>query len=232
MKPPAKFLFPLYAFIALADLLFIVMRRDDLRWFSKPLLMPVLMIVFYLLVAGEKRLSVYLILVALFLSWCGDVLLQAQDLFIPGLLSFLLAHLAYILYFRQAGKAQKGLLQMRPLLALPVLLYIALLVWLLFPYLGQLKVPVIIYSLAIGTMLLMALNTRQQLCQAASACFVAGALLFVVSDSLLAIHLFAVKNWVFGPFVMATYAAAQYLLVKGALAQEGRSKSPTGFKER
>ena len=161
----------------------------------------------------------YLILAALFLSWCGDVLLQA-NLFIPGLVSFLLAHICYIMYFIKTGKNKKGFLQTKPLIILPVMLYIVLLLVLLFPYLQQLKIPVILYSITIGVMLLMALNSRHQINYKASAYFITGALLFVLSDSLLAVNLFVMQQWVLSLGVMATYATAQYLIVKGALVNE------------
>ena len=190
-----------------------------MRWISKPLLMPVLMLVFYIAAKRKKDTLFYLILAALFLSWCGDVLLQA-NLFIPGLVSFLLAHVCYILYFKQAGNNRKGLIQTKPLLILPVMLYIVLLLVLLFPYLQQLKIPVILYSITIGVMLLMALNSRHQINYKASAYFITGALLFVFSDSLLAVNLFVMQQWVLSLGVMATYATAQYLIVKGALVNE------------
>ena len=190
-----------------------------MRWISKPLLMPVLMLVFY--TASEKKNGTpfYLILSALFLSWCGDALLQA-NMFIPGLVSFLLAHICYIIYFKQAGNYRKGLLQIRPLIAIPVLLYVFLLLLYLFPHLQELKIPVVVYSKTIGVMLLMAMNTRLQLNNTASTYFIAGALFFVISDSLLAINLFVMQHWVMSIAVMATYAIAQYLIVKGALVKQ------------
>jgi uncharacterized membrane protein YhhN len=216
MNRRATFLLWLYTFFVFLDLFFLIWQKDNLRWFSKPLLMPVLIAAFFASQAQKKGKAFSLVLLALFLSWCGDVLLQAKDLFIPGLLSFLLAHVAYIIYFR-SGSAGHGLLQKRPVLFLPVLLYIGLLLVLLFPHLGGLKIPVILYSATIGAMLLMALNTKHRLPASAASLFISGALLFVISDSLLAVNLFVVKHWIVGPFVMASYAAAQYLIVSGAM---------------
>ena len=217
MKQTTKALLGIYTIFVLLDLLFIYLRENEMRWISKPLLMPVLILFFVTSVKMKSGTQYYLILAALFLSWCGDVLLQA-NLFIPGLVSFLLAHVCYILYFKQAGNNRKGLIQTKPLLILPVMLYIVLLLVLLFPYLQQLKIPVILYSITIGVMLLMAMNTRHQFNHTASFLFISGAFLFVLSDSLLAINLFVENHWVMSLSVMATYAAAQYLIVKGALA--------------
>ena len=63
----------------------------------------------------------------------------------------------------------------------------------------------------------MAMHTMGKLNPATSAYFITGAVLFVLSDSILAINLFILKQEMVGLAVMATYAAAQYFLVKGAL---------------
>lgn len=217
MKQTSKLVAGIYVVVVVLDLFFIYLREDGLRWISKPLLMPLLMLVFYFASKKKTGALFYLILAALFLSWCGDVLLQAKDQFIPGLLSFLLAHVCYIMYFKKAGKHQRGLLHKKPELVLPLLLYIIFLLVFLFPYLQQLKIPVVVYSVTIGVMLLVAIHTSQQLPKRAACFFIAGALLFVVSDSLLAVNLFVVQHWVLGLSVMATYGAAQYLIIKGAL---------------
>ena len=181
MNKTTRMLFILFWVVVVLDLLFILLKVIAVLLGGLMLLLA--------FVSGIKQKSgrpFFLVLSALFLSWCGDLALQAKDLFIPGLLSFLLAHGAYIAFFMQAGPAGKGLVQGRPLLLLPVLAYIGLLLFFLFPFLGALRVPVILYSLIIGTMLLTALNTQNKLPSAAPAFFITGAPLFVLSDSLLA----------------------------------------------
>lgn len=215
MKP--KIIFSFYALVIVVDLLFIILKQPDLRWFSKPLLMPLLMLAYYKGITDTKDRLFYLFMGGLFFSWIGDILLQAKDLFIPGLISFLLAHLFYIFYFIIAVPGRIQPFKKQGPVTLVVLLYIIALLMLLYPYLGALRLPVIIYSLAIGTMLLMAMHTRHKLVPAASSYFITGAVFFVLSDSILAINLFILKQEMAGLAVMATYAAAQYFLVKGAL---------------
>lgn len=219
MKQQAKLLFLLYAVVALLELLFIYTEQPTLRWFTKPLLMPMLMLGFSVASVTRTGSLFRLIIAALFLSWCGDVLLQLKGFFIPGLISFLLAHVCYIVYFLQTEKTKKGWVQLKPLMALPVLLYILLFLYLLFPYLGVLKIPVIVYGITIGSMLLMAMNTKYKLAETTPTLFIGGALLFVISDSVLAINLFAYQHLSLSLLVMATYAAAQYLIVKAAIKQ-------------
>lgn len=217
MKQRAGIIFGIYAVVVLLELLFIYFDQPQLRWFTKPLLMPLLMLGFYTASVKRNGALFNLIFIALFLSWAGDVLLQMKGMFIPGLISFLLAHVFYIVYFRKTGRDKLGLLQLQPLLAISVLIYILLFLWLLYPYLDTLKIPVTVYGITIGTMLLMAINTKRKLSDDASALFVVGALLFVISDSLLAVNLFAMNHLVLSLCVMLTYASAQYLIVKGAL---------------
>ncbi len=220
MKQQSKIIFGIYAVVVVLELLFIYFDQPQLRWFTKPLLMPLLMLGFY--VDSNKRSGTlfYLILFALILSWAGDVLLQMKGMFIPGLISFLLAHVFYILYFIKTGKGKKGLLQQQPLIGIPVLIYILIFLWQLYPFLDVLKIPVTVYGITIGAMLLMAINTKRKLNNDAAVLFFIGALLFVISDSLLAVNLFAKSHFLLSIFVMLTYAAAQYLIVKGALMNE------------
>ncbi|HEX4957385.1 MAG TPA: lysoplasmalogenase [Lacibacter sp.] len=219
MKPQQRFLFVLYLAVTVADLLLIYGKEDALRWFTKPFLMPLLMLVVF-----NKRQQIPLyrwMLGGLFLSWAGDVLLQLKGMFIPGLISFLLAHICYISYFIQINNRKKGLLQQQPLIGIPVLVYIVIFLWLLYPFLDALKIPVTIYGITIGTMLLMSIHTKGKVNGMASALFFNGALQFVISDSILAVNLFAYNSVVLSLCVMTTYASAQYLLVKGSMqAQE------------
>jgi uncharacterized membrane protein YhhN len=220
MKKQAGIIFWIYALVVLLELLFIFFNQSQLRWFTKPLLMPLLMIGFYSAVVKRSGVFFFFILAALFLSWGGDVLLQMQGMFIPGLISFLLAHVCYIIYFTKTGKGKQGFVQLKPVVVLPVLLYILLFLWSLFPYLNALKIPVTVYGITIGTMLLLALNTKHKLDSRTTLLFIAGAFLFVLSDSILAVNLFAYKHLVLSLLVMITYATAQYLIVKGAILNQ------------
>ena len=210
-----RIIFTFYFLITAVDLLFIYLKLDAWRWLSKPLLMPLLMFVIY---SNRKTIPLfYWILGGLALSWTGDVLLQLKGMFIPGLVSFLLAHICYILYFIKINPAQKGLLQLQPFIGLPVLIYIVIFLWLLYPFLDAMRLPVTAYGLTIGTMLLMSINTNRKVEATAAVLFFNGALQFVISDSLLAVNLFAYSNTVLSLCVMATYASAQYLLIKGSM---------------
>jgi uncharacterized membrane protein YhhN len=227
MKQQTTLLFRLYAVVVLMDLMLLIFQNSGWRWFSKPLLMPLLLFGFY---SGSNRRSgtaFYLIVAALVFSWAGDVLLQMKNMFIPGLVSFLLAHICYIVYFLRSNPGTKGLLQLQPLIGIPVLIYIIIFLWQLDPFLNALKIPVTIYAITIGVMLLASANMRRKTNNQAATLFLTGAFLFVLSDSLLAVNMFAYAHLILSVFVMATYASAQYLIVKGVMANEVRHSNTT-----
>lgn len=222
MKQQATIVFRIYALVVVCELLLIYFQQPEWRWFTKPLLMPLLLLGFYLSSTKRNSTGFYFIAAALVFSWAGDVLLQMKGMFIPGLISFLLAHIFYIVYFIRSNPGKKGLLQFQPLIGIPVLLYILLFLWMLFPYLDALKIPVTVYGITIGTMLLASINMRRKTNDMAATYFMIGALLFVVSDSLLAVNLFAYSHMLLSLCVMLTYSSAQYLIVKGALLHTER----------
>lgn len=192
----------------------------QLQSFSKPSLMIILFFYFSL---NTKKLSSlkYFILGALFFSWLGDVLLlldkQYKPLFIYGLLAFLTAHIFYIFYFWQIRKFNKIENLPNALVFVLIATYSLALFGFLAPNVKNLAVPIGIYALVISTMLGVSLTAFDFKQHAFGKICVAGTLLFVVSDSILAINRF-VSPFEFVPIlVMLTYAAAQLLITEGSL---------------
>ena len=79
----------------------------------KPLLMPVLVLITLRAVNTNPISKLYkLIIAALFFSWLGDVFLMLElpnaNLFLPGLVSFLIAHIFYIIAFRSIQKSKQS----------------------------------------------------------------------------------------------------------------------------
>jgi len=191
----------------------------DFRYFTKPLLMPLLMLAYYLEV---RRLGIFsgILLIGLFFSWAGDILLMFESFngffFIGGLLSFLTAHLMYISYFSKTRSVNEPYLKSRPVMLLAIVAYVIELMYILWPYLGEMKVPVLIYGSVIGIMLALALWQIGKLDKKAAILFTAGAAFFVLSDSLLAINKFRSSFAYAGAAIMFTYCLAQYLLARGS----------------
>jgi uncharacterized membrane protein YhhN len=150
----------------------------------------------------------YLIVAGLLFSLAGDIFLMLpKDRFIPGLLSFLLAHLFYIAAFTLDGARNVSVLA-----GLLLLAYGGLMLRLLFPYLGKMKLPVIVYMLVILLMVWQASNRCLSTVTSTGLLAFEGACLFAASDSLLAWNRFrsTFKSAQF--FILATYFAAQWLI--------------------
>ena len=213
----SKATFFIFLFVLAGDLLGIVINEPLLRFIFKPLIVPAIALHFLLVSRGSSTLIRKRVLAALFFSWAGDVLLLFEDrgsvFFMVGLGSFLLAHVFYILTFYKLRGGEKS--AGSNWLILPVAAYYALLMVLLTPYLGTLEWPVRVYGLVICLMLLLALQLYFRDRRSANLRIAAGALLFVISDSLLAFNKFYQSFEMAGLLVMLTYTFAQWLIVVG-----------------
>jgi uncharacterized membrane protein YhhN len=109
------------------------------------------------------------------------------------------------------------LLRSKTWLFTPFLLFLIFFYAYLYPYLGEMRIPVFVYALVIALMSVSALNRFGSVNLLSFRLVFIGSLLFMLSDSILAVSLF-VKNFEFsGVAVMLTYIAAQYLIMSGAM---------------
>lgn len=200
-----------------ADIFGIATGITSLHYFAKPLLIPllILLLIFSKTVAPHKILLV----TGLIFSWLGDMFLLFENsnalFFIFGLVCFLITHIFYIIYFNKIKSDKPSLLFKQPLSAIFVIGYGIFLVWLLFPYLAELKIPVMVYALVICTMLLCSIHIFYKVNTPANRYYLTGAFLFVLSDSILALNKFYFSFTLAGVFIMLTYCAAQYFIVRG-----------------
>lgn len=161
---------------------------------------------------GARR-DAGLLALGLAFSTAGDVLLDFDPrLFAFGLGAFLLAHLTYISLFvrnRTSG------IRLRPPLLAAVLLVVAfsaaLSVWIV-PSVGRLAVPVVLYVCALTTMVCAAILARFP-----QRWIAVGAMLFLISDSLLAIHKFKEPVPMRDYLVWTTYYLGQCGIALGFL---------------
>jgi uncharacterized membrane protein YhhN len=210
-----------FAVLSLLDIAGIALHVEILHFVAKPLLIPALLSLLFLTkssLTGKK-----LLLTGLFFSWMGDVFLLFEYknalFFIVGLASFLTTHFFYIIYFLRIQSSNISLLKKQPVFIVLVLGYGITLVWLLYPHLGDLKIPVIVYATVICTMLLCSLHIFLKVERKTAGYFLIGAAAFVISDSLLAIDKFYQPIAYAGVFIMLTYCAAQYFIVQGFIEQ-------------
>jgi uncharacterized membrane protein YhhN len=166
---------------------------------------------FITLIALQSEASLYknLIVAGLLFSLAGDIFLMLpSDRFIAGLFSFLIAHLFYIAAFTLDGARRFSVVA-----ALLLLTYGGVMLGLLFPHLGKMKAPVMVYMLVILLMVWQAWNRwlGGSGDGAGSLPALAGASLFAASDSALALNRFRRPFKSARLLILTTYFVAQWL---------------------
>jgi len=210
----------LFIIVLAADLVFIYGGEESLRYLSKSLIVPVLAGYFYSGVRGRASgLSKWIILALLF-SWLGDIFLlfESSDkgFFLAGLMAFLFAHFFYITFFSSVQREET--IRPKPLLGILAIVWYVLLMKFIKPGdLGSLAVPVRIYGAVIMIMFWMALQMLYSMHKTAGIWMIAGATLFAISDSVLALDRYFRSIDNAGLIVILTYGLAQLLLTEGAM---------------
>lgn len=152
------------------------------------------------------------ILAGLFFSLVGDTLLIDPRNFVFGLAGFLIAHLFYVAAFVKAAAKRFNPLALG---AYPFGLALFLAVFGGVP--ENLKIPVVVYTLAISTMLAAAANFYLTRKTPASLYAVAGAAVFVASDAVLAVNKFTYEFFSARALLLATYFFAQWLIARSTV---------------
>lgn len=174
----------------------------------KPLTMVWIILIALLIDHPISDFYKIMILIGLLFSITGDILLMLpSDKFVPGLVSFLVAHLFYIIAFAVEGDYPIVLW-----LAIPLLIFGGGMLAILFPSLGEMKIPVMAYMLIILTMGWVAIGRWLDTEEAGSLLAAVGATLFMTSDSLLAYNRFKQPFRLAQLFILGTYFSAQWLI--------------------
>lgn len=154
------------------------------------------------------------LMAALTCSLLGDAFLVGEGYFIPGLASFLLAHVAYIALFRR----DVPWFHSATAWAAVALVGAAFLSVLWFNGLPvAMRLPVALYVVAICAMASVAVGRALLLGDTPARMVAAGALFFMVSDATLAFNRFVSPLPLASVWVLCTYYAAQCLIVMGML---------------
>ena len=177
------------------------------QWITKPLAAIGFLLAALTLNALDSSYGVWLF-VGLVLSFGGDVLLipESKKAFLAGLVSFLLAHVAYAVAFASLGLDTMGLVYT----GITGLVGGALILPWLLPHTPQrMKVPVIVYTLAILCMVTLAGGA---VAQGANHWVLIGAVAFLISDLAVARNRFVapgLNNRLWGA---PLYFGAQHIL--------------------
>lgn len=227
---PARLLLPVFTLITILEIIGDMANIGLLHYGCKPLIM--LLLIAY--AQQHRRLirryaSLRWLFVGMFFALGGDVFLMIPgiDLFPLGLASFLVMQVCYILSFiRSVSEAGQPLQWSGKLVPLCIfVLYGFAFLYVLYAPITEREATkalwpaVIVYAICICSMGIAATLRYNAVAANSFTPVVAGAILFIISDSALALNKFWQPFGWSTPLVMSTYAAAQYLIVTGTFRQ-------------
>jgi uncharacterized membrane protein YhhN len=202
----------IYFTISTLEIIFGMNHLQNGVFLTKPLIMISIMIFYFLQTKRLQNFHDKLMLIAFFFSMMGDTFLmfQGEQYFMFGLGSFLITHLFYIFVF------SRNRLKANWLARFSFIIFSVMMLFILQHYISaSLLIPIIIYMITITVMAISASerNTNSE----SYRMVLLGAIMFVLSDSLIAINKFVVPIPLQTILIMGTYILAQYLIALGFL---------------
>lgn len=174
----------------------------------KPLTMLLIILLAVRRAAAGRPFYGRAIVAGLLCSLAGDVFLMLpSDRFIPGLVSFLIGHLWYIAAFAYGRPFHVTFWALAAFACYGLLIFLLLL-----PRLGGVTVPVAVYIVVILAMGWQAWERRAFLGTFGAALALAGAVLFIISDSILAVNRFHTPFPPARLLNLSTYFMAQWCM--------------------
>lgn len=193
----------------------------DMRFYSKLLIIPFLMVLMGVNMWGGAGLGSFKMLpfIAMLASFTGDLLLGFSDaqFFLWGMLSFMVTHICNSIYFLKLNPLRFK--KSKPVFVTFLILafFSSLVIYTIRDNLGAYLIPIMVYMVIIGVMACLASNLLSDVAYTDLALqyFIPGAGLFVMSDGILALNKFSLQEPLLDLFVMLTYGLAQLYLAMG-----------------
>jgi len=224
MKTKSIILHLIFLLIVILELIGTVNGSKWLDYPVKPFIL--IWIAAYFLIMTKPQAYRWLVILAFFFSWAGDLLLMfgwKSDLFFfAGVGGFFLSQITYIQVFRKFGVAGgKGMIAQKPWWILPFFIYLTGIFIFVYPHLTGIMIPIVaLYAISLLSMSAAAFNRKGLMDPGSFLILFSGSIFFVISDSILAINKFATPIPNEGFLVMATYMLAQYLIMMGLVRNE------------
>jgi len=224
MQNKSKSIIILYIIIGALQVTGILLQIPLLHQSLKVLLMPMLILYLWNGVEEKSKNTLFrLSIFALILSYAGDIILMIPGnnplFFISGLVSFLIAHLCYTKLFTTLSPLDKHFLKKNLIGTIGIIIFLMSLLLYLVPKIdATLKIPVTVYAIIICTMLISAINLKEKIEKKPQQLILVGAILFVISDSILALNKFDPSFQgitLMHALVMITYISAQGFIIHG-----------------
>lgn len=201
---------------------------SNLHYITKPLIVISLLalLIYHTSLRGRfvKRIAA-----GLFFGLGGDVFLMFQhtnpNFFLLGLASFLIGHLLYISAFYLDYLTNPTIGKKYTKWAILVFGVFCMAFYILLrEHLGAMKIPVLIYAFVISLMAIMAVNRHGRVNSFSFNLIFIGAVLFLLSDSILAYNKFVKPFTYAGIPIMATYMLAQFCITIGTIERKIKKK--------
>ena len=175
----------------------------------KPLTMVLLLLIAIFAIRGNLSVYGLAIIAGIVFSLVGDVaMMLPKKRIVIGMGAFLVAHIAYIISFSSGTTTISN-----TWLLLPFFFYALIMGWIVLPRADKLKLPVGIYEMAIMLMAWRALERMLQTGNTSAVLAFAGAVLFVISDSLWACNFIIKRCKKAQVLILVTYYLGQWLIV-------------------
>ena len=229
MSGVSKILGILLILVSTGEILSQAFELAMLHLLSKPLILIIISVWFYLETKSKYDGFAKIMQVGFLFAWLGDVLLMFVEkdpiFFMLGLAAFLTTHILYIIAFNKSVKdsALPAYLKKNPMSAAPFVMLGGVLFYMLYSNLGELLAPVFVYTSVIVIMVIFALNRRGRVGEESFKLIYYGALVFMLSDSLLAVNKFLNPIPYSGVLIMVPYIVAQFMIMKGSISQVNQS---------
>ena len=190
---------------------------NSLNVIAKSLLMPTLM----LYVFQFKKQNNIILLVSLFFAWLGDIFLLYSNniiFFSLGLSVFFIAHLCYIYIFLQDFSYRNYNCDRLMNFVRTLVLLLAIIFYIfIYKYLALMVIPSTLYMIALIIMFLSSSFRNKRYSTYSYQLVVIGSLLFLLSDSILAISKFYQSFYLDNTVIILTYMIAQLLIIIGII---------------
>ena len=203
-----------YAALAVVNLIAVTTGSGLAEWLTKPLLMPVL-IGLVIVAGGLRRPTGRLMVFALAAACVADValLIPGDIAFLAGMLLFGVMQLLYLRTFWRLGAAGSVNRTVAVVLVVLVIGYLVV----MWPKLGPLAPPMLVYGLLLTGMAILGSGLGRPVA--------VGGIAFLFSDLTIGLGVGGYDYPLRDLVVMATYSAAQFLIVWGWLAAMRRTRT-------
>ncbi len=211
----SKILLFVFLLVSLIDIIAILNNSSLWQTIAKPLIIPSLLA--YYITSSKSKNKLYIL--ALVFSFAGDVLLlDKTDLFLFGIGAFLITQVLYVYLFSKGlGNSSRA----KKIMAfVPFSIFFVVLIRVLKPGLEGFFIPVVIYGIAISSFGSISLLKYLAKKDKVNLSLLIGAVIFIISDSLIALHKFHEPRSFYPVVIMFTYIIAQYLIASFMLGSE------------